>query len=427
MTRSQAQAKKRKKRGLLIATLAVAAIIVIALTFAWYTSKDSVTNTFQTSGSFKTVVVENFVPPTDWEPGATTDKVVQVTNTGTIDAYVRADFDYDMTFYMKNGNTTEISDTFSIQEGNYYATVDTSAIEAAVDSAGFDEYDEVSYGLGLTVPTGVTLYVKKSTGETTVESSTVVETEKYEFLAYYTDTNDNNNNKTYEVDIAVDNTDLSGYGYSDEDGFIVVKGDTSDVSSALKFSLYNTDKYTTDATATGNNVKTLATIPTDPAEGEDEGVINDIFDVITLNFYNTNGNGELDTDNWYKNDVTDANGNVTDTYYYYRNVLESGATTTALLDSVTFNGKVPNITDLVFNLTVNMDSTQALVDAAVATFSATDAWVAQDTNGNEVTEADKYNTTKYATTVLSDGQQKYADGSNTDNKEDSGSGNVEQP
>lgn len=370
---------------ILAATLGVSALIIGGLTFAWYSSMDSVTNTFKANGTFKTVVVENFTPPANWEPGTTTDKVVQVTNTGTIDAYTRVQLEPRISFDIKqkNGDSYVTTDLDAVDTAGTYAIVNSSAIDAAV--AGFTKYDGNSLSPLGTVPGDVTLYVKESTGTTDYSSSTTAETKKYEFLGYYsvTDQNVQGNDKTtaYELCITVDNSALrtAGYDYSDNAGFITVNDvNNNTYQSTLKYSLYN-------------------------AEHRDSAVETSInpYDYVTLNFYNSANPTVADDTYWYSS--TDSTGKV---YYYYRNKLVSGATTQPLLDSVTFKDGVDmtDISNLVFDLDVNNISTQAIMEAGIQTFGKDDS---------NIDEADLTNTNTFAAIIATDAQNWQSDFSST--------------
>lgn len=381
----KSQEKKKKKMRLLAATLGVSALIVGGLTFAWYSSTDSVTNTFQANGTFKTVVVENFTPPTNWEPGTTTDKVVQVTNTGTIDAYTRVWLEPRISFDIKqkNGDNYVTTDLDSVDASGTYATVNSSAIDAAF--AGFTKYDGNSSSPLGAVPSNVTLYVKESTGTTDYSSSTAGETKKYEFLGYYSVTGQNvdgsDETTAYELCITVDNSALraAGYDYSDNAGFITVTDATGNTyQSVLKYALYN-------------------------AEHKDSTVEASIdpYDYVTLNFYNSDDPTAADDTYWYES--TDSTGRV---YYYYRNKLVSGATTQPLLDSVTFKDSIDmsDISNLVFDLDVNNISTQAIMEAGIQTFGKDDS---------NIDEADLTNANTFATIIATADQNWQSDFSGT--------------
>ena len=86
----RSEKKRKQKKVVLMFTLATAAVIVGGMTFAWYNAQDEVTNRFSASANFGASLVEEFAPPTDWQPGAKTEKKVSVVNTGTVDAFTRA-------------------------------------------------------------------------------------------------------------------------------------------------------------------------------------------------------------------------------------------------------------------------------------------------------------------------------------------------
>lgn len=79
----------RKKKVALIVSMATAGAIAMTASFAWLTSKDSITNEMSTDGVLKTGIIEEFTPPNDWTPGQGIKKDITVTNTGKVDAFVR--------------------------------------------------------------------------------------------------------------------------------------------------------------------------------------------------------------------------------------------------------------------------------------------------------------------------------------------------
>jgi alternate signal-mediated exported protein len=359
----QSEAKKKKKKRMLIATLGVAAIIIGGLTFAWYTSKDSVTNTFKTGGNLKTVVVENFTPPTNWQPGVTTDKVVQVTNTGTVDAYTRIRLDEYLTYYEKSSTATELTAEALSGENFAYFTVDAEAIEKTVanwnaEHTYADDSEETGYvllkdsdlsALADTINPNAVIYVKKTYAESLdSDKATTEDGFRYEFLGYYDTgkTIDNSNNVVgsgetavtsgkklaYELVIEPTIVDTQTVNAADEDtGKTSITHDYSD--STLKLSVYGATKKT----ITGNSSTTAS---------------ENIDQYIELEFNKDS--------NWYF-----SNG-----YYYYMKVLPSGGSTDPLLKAVKFRDNVGNeLSNATYSLTVVSDSTQATTDAAVTTWS----------------------------------------------------------
>ena len=81
--------KSAKQRRVLIVALIVAAAIVAGSTFAWFASKDEVTNRLTASANYNVAIVEDFQAPADWIPGQTINKDVSAVNAGNVDAFVR--------------------------------------------------------------------------------------------------------------------------------------------------------------------------------------------------------------------------------------------------------------------------------------------------------------------------------------------------
>lgn len=88
--------KTKRKSRVLVASCLLAALIVGSSTFAWFTSKDEVTNKLSAVNNYDVVAVEDFVPPDNWEPGQKVEKDVRTTNTGNIDAFVKVNLTSDM-------------------------------------------------------------------------------------------------------------------------------------------------------------------------------------------------------------------------------------------------------------------------------------------------------------------------------------------
>ncbi|MBQ8079336.1 MAG: hypothetical protein IJ236_05225, partial [Oscillospiraceae bacterium] len=82
--------KKRSSRDtrILIGALLIAGVIAGGSTFAWFTSRDEVTNRLSAKAEYNTSIVEDFEPPHDWTPGQEVNKDVSIVNTGSIDALV---------------------------------------------------------------------------------------------------------------------------------------------------------------------------------------------------------------------------------------------------------------------------------------------------------------------------------------------------
>lgn len=89
MTTNTKKKKSAREKRVLVASLIVAAVMVGGSTFAWFTSKDEVTNRLSASADYGVSITEDFTPPEDWVPGQNIKKEVSAVNTGNVDAFVR--------------------------------------------------------------------------------------------------------------------------------------------------------------------------------------------------------------------------------------------------------------------------------------------------------------------------------------------------
>ena len=359
----KSEVKRKKKMRILIATLGVAALIVGGLTFAWYTSQDSVVNTFKASGNFKTTIVENFTPPSNWQPGTTTDKVVQITNTGTVDAYTRVELVPSLTYYVAEGDAV---DAANYSADATYVPASKEAIDKLAASDGYVAITSTTPLEGnlaplsgkLTVPANVTLYAKVSEGESKTADAVVENGYNYEFVGYLTDPTDET--KVYAVTV----TDPT-YGNDPA-------GSTGDVTHAV------------------NNALSITIQPTTKKEydyttADGQAAINKM---VTLNFRAADGSDAAAPNDADWKAVPVSNGEMTTTYYYYKHVLKSGESTTALLNSVKFNETFTDtIYDAQFDLNVVNISTQAIYDAADGTYPTTVSGVATGLEDSAFTAA----------------------------------------
>ena len=80
-----------KQRWIILAFCVVLSLVlVLGITFAWFTSSDEKKNPFKTPDfPFSIVITEEFTPPGTVDPGESIPKVVKVTNTGELPGFVR--------------------------------------------------------------------------------------------------------------------------------------------------------------------------------------------------------------------------------------------------------------------------------------------------------------------------------------------------
>ncbi|MBR1458692.1 MAG: BsaA family SipW-dependent biofilm matrix protein, partial [Oscillospiraceae bacterium] len=102
--------KKRSSRDtrILIGALLIAGVIAGGSTFAWFTSKDEVTNRLSASADYNVSIAEDFTPPEEWVPGQTINKDVGAVNTGNIDALVRTHLEGAMNILSETAVASEI-------------------------------------------------------------------------------------------------------------------------------------------------------------------------------------------------------------------------------------------------------------------------------------------------------------------------------
>jgi alternate signal-mediated exported protein len=78
----------KKRRRVLGVSCILAALIIASSSFAWFTSKDEVTNRLSANADYGVSIVESFAPPENWLPGQQVNKDVYAVNTGNVAAFV---------------------------------------------------------------------------------------------------------------------------------------------------------------------------------------------------------------------------------------------------------------------------------------------------------------------------------------------------
>jgi len=85
----------RKNKKVMGAISALAAVALIAGSFAYWNQTHTVENPFNTGEKYSSTVIEDFKPEDgeDWQPGVEVNKAVQVANTGDQDLIIRVKLD----------------------------------------------------------------------------------------------------------------------------------------------------------------------------------------------------------------------------------------------------------------------------------------------------------------------------------------------
>jgi len=137
--------KSKSRRRVFRASCILAALIVAGSSFAWFTSKDEVTNRLSASGDYDVTIAEDFTPPEKWLPGQKVDKNVGAVNTGTIDAFVRMWLEGEMKVLNEKRDTqkfNESSKNFTDGTNVTLTAADTVTAEGVIGSNVTRETDE---------------------------------------------------------------------------------------------------------------------------------------------------------------------------------------------------------------------------------------------------------------------------------------------
>lgn len=393
-----------KDRRIAIASIIVAGMIVAGSTFAWFTSKDEVTNRLTAHADYGVSIVEDFTPPEDWTPGQEINKDVSAVNTGNVDAFVRLGLLYDAKLTVPttftaaiDSNATELptesgltavelnttANNGSVQNENANAVGakanEVSTLQAGAtlvwtpagavkptDAQNVNADDTDNYGVAPAdefKPTDPGLYLFRRTDKTTDE---------IKYSGYFFD-----GAKYYALETEPDTVFIAGT-VVETDGVVESVSDvklaaTKEVTIAnnVDSPLFTVDwivdntKATTD---TGNSVDagdetakylrlTYAGEKNAAAETLDDLVI----DVKLAANWSTNWTfKKVDTTSPSLNGTNDTG------YFYLNSVVKAGKQTPMLIDSVTLNKDVTQYAykDLTFDLSVVLDSIQITPDEA---------------------------------------------------------------
>lgn len=308
MTKSK-ETKSVKQKKVLVLSIILAVIIVIGATFAWFTSKDEVTNKLTASNNYGVSITETFTPPDNWAQGQSIDKKVGAVNTGNVDAFVRLNLtnNIDVTILDANGSAYDSANTANFVELSDKEVTSLQAGGILVwegDKAPDSQKKGTSY-----TPASAGLYLFSRTDSKTV--------------GYYFD-----GTKYYALQ-EITNTD----------GTYSAKLQTKKVIKAQDLTFDYTNINAADpyiaATYAGSNAQST----------DDDIVINIYLD-------------KSYADSWERDTTS------TGAVFYYKSILAAGAQANNLVDHLVLDSKVKNEAYITFdyNLTVGLDSVQVSPD-----------------------------------------------------------------
>lgn len=218
--------KSKKRRRVLGASCILAALIIAGSSFAWFTSKDEVTNRLTASADYGVSIVESYEPPKNWVPGQTVNKDVYAVNTGNVAAFVKEDITGRLSYTYENpvayvqstaaatakekgvelnDNQKKLIDgSTTMEAGSILAWTDTDEPTGVKSVARQQEEPAV---VSRWTPTKTGVYVFRRSVDTTDANNT-----KFTYAGYYYDAD---TDKYYEIRIGND-VDPEHKGSDDE-------------------------------------------------------------------------------------------------------------------------------------------------------------------------------------------------------------------
>lgn len=365
--------KSSREKRVLIASVIVAATIVAGSTFAWFTSKDEVTNRLTAKADYGVSITENFTPPEDWTPGQEINKDVSAVNTGNVDAYMRMKLSYALKGKAIDPAGVAIAET--VPENA--VKIDTSA-NANEDWRKTYQTGELVVLAGTAVTDGTKINVDGTAqeandgkadaefrdGAVLVNSKTYTPQTKGLYIFRRQIENMNNENPNYS---------FSGYYFDGNDYYklnTVIDND-GNVTADIVGLQGVTDSVPTDTQIKAVKLAATMNLPELTANNT-TAVLNADAKTIKLTYAGADGNTTKDNiiidikladdyaDNWsyLKDEVNDSknlNG-----WFYYNNIIKAGETSKMLVDSVKLDGAVTSgaYTELTFDLTAALTSVQ---------------------------------------------------------------------
>ena len=112
--------KSKKRRRVFRASCILAALIIAGSSFAWFTSKDEVTNRLSANAGYDVSIVESFAPPENWLPGQKVNKDVYAVNTGNVDAFVEETVSGRLTITQEEATTALTTESIKLNKAERY-------------------------------------------------------------------------------------------------------------------------------------------------------------------------------------------------------------------------------------------------------------------------------------------------------------------
>ena len=356
--------KNAREKRVLIGAVAVAGVMIAGSTFAWFTSKDEVTNRLTASADYGVSIVEDFAPPSNWLPGQDVNKDAAAVNTGNVSAFVKMTLqgDFNIETEIAAGEALpsgadQITDgklrghklvelrtgvaydeRVLLQAGGHLSHAPENVVTGNIDSKNFTPK-----------VTGMYLFRREVKNGTTTT---------YDYSGYYFKAD---SNKYYALKTiattAADGTNVNTTDVLQDKGAVLTDADISSVQLRAFENLTipsNSEKLKWDYSKVTDAANPQITVTYMPNGTSTPTPKSDIKVIIKL--ANIAGDTPA-TNQWQYIDSEKA--------FYYTNDLEPSATSNRLVDSVMLDAAVQDSAFSVmdFDLTVKLDSVQVVKDA----------------------------------------------------------------
>ena len=382
--------KKNKKndRRVLAAALVVAGVTVAGSTFAWFTSKDEVTNRLSASASYNVSVAEDFTPPEDWTPGQTVKKEAKAINTGNVDAFVRMWLTGDMKLVKEDAGVAALPTTLEAvtaqpyaglkltkKDGNdnYYRiltdderkALQTGELAYAGGAYKIDDVPGAAFTTGQGAvelinsknftPTEAGLYIFRRNYD--IDSATGdIKPATAQFSGYYFDEENYYALKTANI------STVAG-GVPEKGSNVYIKELAGKTGAAFTDAIGKVKIYTAKETTLANSALTWEYKEPASAEASPFGTVNPYF-VVSETGADSSLKINIELDNIGDGSAADKWQKIGDTTFYYTDDVEAGETTNILVKSVQLDSGVTQDAYLAFDfdLNVNLESIQVTKD-----------------------------------------------------------------
>ncbi|MCD7741620.1 MAG: BsaA family SipW-dependent biofilm matrix protein [Ruminococcus sp.] len=370
-TVTQRKKKTSRQKRAMVASLVIAAVIAMGSTFAWFTSKDKVTNELSAKSTYDVSIVETYNPPTNPTPGTSITKEVAAVNTGNTAAYVQVSLENALSVtnkvasasYMLGKDYTTVT---TIPTGAL--TIDITQTVTINGGTGYTAVQALQAGGQLVYAAG-TLY---STGDLNGVNSETYTPSASGLYVFYRNTDDtyvgyyyDSSTTTYYEVTNIEVGDGASHDYTNATywkfSFVTTETkSTSDTPSPISMTFSSVIYSSTSTNQVGIGLSDSSYIQAiydpDSSSGSGDEIIVDI--ALAGTWKNVSSTNVWVSDDWAAVYVT-ASKTWT---FYYKHILSAGTTSEDLVTSMMIDESVTSsaYTEFTYDLNVSLESVQVV-------------------------------------------------------------------